>query len=67
MRCLPVSLQFSLIEGKVTSRDFLGGPVVKNPPAHTGDMGSIPDLGRPHMQQSVLSIHHNYRAHVPKA
>lgn len=25
--------------------DFPGGPVVKNPPAHTGDTGSIPGLG----------------------
>ena len=23
-------------------RDFPGGPVVKNPPANAGDMGSIP-------------------------
>ena len=27
---------------------FRGGSVVKNLPAHTGDMGSIPDLGRSH-------------------
>ena len=25
---------------------FLGGSVVKNPPANAGDMGSIPGLGR---------------------
>ena len=25
---------------------FLGGSVVKNPPAHAGDVGSIPRLGR---------------------
>ena len=25
---------------------FLGGSVVKNPPANAGDMGSIPDLKR---------------------
>ena len=29
--------------------DFLGGPVVKNAPAHAGDMGSIPGLGRFHV------------------
>ena len=29
--------------------DFPGGPVVKNPPANVGDMGSIPGLGRSHM------------------
>ena len=29
-------------------RDFLGGPMVKNPPANSGDMGSIPGLGRSH-------------------
>ena len=25
--------------------DFLGGPVVKNPPANAGDSGPIPGLG----------------------
>ena len=34
------------------SRGFLGGSVVKNPPANTGDMGSIPDPGRSHMPRS---------------
>ena len=33
--------------------------VVRNPPAHTGDMGLIPDLGRSHMLQSN-------EAHVPQ-
>ena len=28
--------------------DFPGGTVVKNPPANTGDMGSIPGPGRSH-------------------
>ena len=32
--------------------DFPGGPVVKNPPASTGDTGSIPGLGRSHVPQS---------------
>ena len=31
-----------------TIQDFLAGPVVKNLPADTGDMGSIPGLGRSH-------------------
>ena len=31
--------------------DYPGGPVVKNPPANAGDMGSIPGLGR---FQSIL-------------
>ena len=26
-------------------RDFLGGPVVKNPPSNVGDASSIPDWG----------------------
>ena len=30
--------------------DFPGGPAVKNLPANAGDMGSIPGLGRFHMQ-----------------
>jgi len=33
-------------------RDFLGGPVVKNPPANVGDTGSIPGPGRCHMPWS---------------
>ena len=28
-----------------TKGDFLGGPVVKNPPCNAGDMGSIPGYG----------------------
>ena len=35
-----------------TSLGFPVGPVVKNLPANTGDMGSIPDSGRSHMPQS---------------
>ena len=35
--------------------DFLGGPVVKNPPANAGDSGSIPGPGRFQMEQ--LSPH----------
>ena len=31
---------------------FPGGPVVKNPPANAGDMGSSPGLGRSHMPRS---------------
>ena len=31
---------------------FLGGSVVKNPPANSEDMGSIPDPGRCNMPQS---------------
>ena len=30
---------------------FPGGSVVKNPPANVGDMGLIPDPGRPHLLQ----------------
>ena len=29
--------------------DFPGSPVIRNPPANTGDTGSIPGLGRFHM------------------
>ena len=32
--------------------DYHGGPVVKNLPANTGDMGSIPGLGRSHILRS---------------
>ena len=30
-------------------QDFLGGPVVKYPPANAGDIDSIPGPGRFHM------------------
>ena len=43
---------------KVSSRDFPGGSVVKDPPANAGDTSSIPDLGRFHVPQ-------NYLAHAP--
>ena len=32
-----------------------GDSVVKNPPANAGDTGSVPDVGRPHMPQSLSS------------
>ena len=50
---------------------FAGGPVVKNPPANAGDMGSNLGLGRSHMPRSnyarapqLLSLHST--AHVPQ-
>jgi len=30
---------------------FPGGLVVKNPPANAGNMGSIPDLGKSHIEK----------------
>ena len=36
---------------KNKTRFFLGGPVVKNPPANAGDMGLIPAPGRFHKLQ----------------
>ena len=36
----------------VTFQDFLGGSVVKNPPASAGDTGSSPGPGRSHMPRS---------------
>ena len=37
---------------RIHTRDFPGGPVVKNLPASAGDMSSIPDPGSSHMPQS---------------
>ena len=42
--------------------DFLGGPVVKNPPANAGDLGSIPGPGRSPILQGSKPICHNYWA-----
>ena len=36
---------------RIHTRDFPGGPVVKNLPASAGDMGLIPGPGRFHMVQ----------------
>ena len=36
---------------EVNTSGFLGGSVVKNPPANAGDTGLIPDLGRSHVPQ----------------
>ena len=37
---------------KGMARGFLGGLVIKNLPANSGDMGSIPGPGRSHMPWS---------------
>ena len=34
---------------KAIRKDIPGGPVVKNLPANTGDMSSVPGPGRSHM------------------
>ena len=36
---------------EIKDGDFLGVPVVKNPPANVGDTGLIPGSGRFHMLQ----------------
>ena len=46
--------------------DFLGGPMIKNPPSYAGDVGSIPgwETKIPHAT-GELSLHAtNYRAHA---
>ena len=45
--------------------DFLGGPVIKNPPANAENTGSIPTLGRFHILQGNWArarkpMSHNY-------
>ena len=37
---------------KINGEGFLGGAVVKNPPANAGDTGSSPGPGRSHMLRS---------------
>ena len=37
---------------KFSIKGFPGDPVVKNPPANAGDMGSSPGPGRSHMPRS---------------
>ena len=47
--------------------DFPGGSVVENLPCNTGDVGSIPGLGRFHMLHptpgATKPVHQNYWAH----
>ena len=53
--CPGVRLLDHMATGFSFLRNLLGfpwGSVVKNLPANTADMGSIPGLGRPHMQES---------------
>ena len=38
--------------GEKDRQDSSGGPVVKNPPANAGNIGSIPGPGRFHVPQS---------------
>ena len=41
-------------------KNFLGGPVVKNPPTHARAVGLIPALGRLHMPRgSKHPVHHD--------
>ena len=40
--------------------DFSGGPVVKNPPANAGDVGSVLAPERFHMLQGTKPMYHNY-------
>ena len=44
--------QHSSLRQRWVDLDFPGGPVVKNPPANTGDAGLLPDLGRSLMPRS---------------
>ena len=60
-------------------RSLPGGLVVKSPPANAGDTGSIPGLGRSHMQRKTKPLCRNYwagaleprsvnyRAHAPQS
>ena len=53
----PTSLKSMDLNFKKQSRDLPGG-TEKNPPAKAGDTGSIPGLGRFHMQLKPMC--HNY-------
>ena len=56
---------------KRETKDFAGGPEVKNPPANAGDMGLSPGPGRSHMPPGSealmlqnLGASPNYHAHM---
>ena len=49
------------VMNRTESLDFFAGPVVKNPPADSGDMGSIPGLGRCHILSGATKpANHSY-------
>ena len=54
MNCECGQWRKSLNQEKLTVEDFSGGPVVKNPAASAGNMGSISNPGRFHM---LLGLH----------
>lgn len=41
-------------------KDFLGGPVIKNPPANEEDIDLIPDLEDSTCNRATKATHHNY-------
>ena len=45
---------------KINQRGFPGDSVVESLPANAEDMGSVSDLGRPHMSWSNWALAHNY-------
>ena len=47
-----IKLNLTKLTLKHRFEDFLGGAVVKNPPANAGDTGSNPGPGRSHMPWS---------------
>ena len=47
-------------------KDFLGGPVVKNPPVNAEDTGSIPGLEDSTCNRATKAMHHNW-AWAPRA
>ena len=44
-----LEVEHTITDIKNSTEGFPGGPVVKNPPANAGNMGSIPGSGRSHM------------------
>ena len=48
--------------------DFLGSPVVRNPPCKAGDMGSIPGQGTqiPHVAEELVCYCCSQRVHTPQ-
>ena len=46
-------------ETEMGEKGFPGGPVVKNPPASAGGMGSVAGLGRPHGNRNGYPFQHS--------
>ena len=52
-KCFPIVQPSSVLSKSKEAQDFPGGPLVENPPASAGDVGSIPGGEIPHARRHL--------------